>query len=135
MSVQVVTAVRDVIPADMPLWVRISATEWMEWNTEPSWDIHDGIRLTMLLPDLGIDALDVSSGGNNAQQRIQFHPRYQTDFAVQIRAAVRKQDLDLTIAAVGAITETELARSLVDDNNEAHADLVLAARQFLRDHE
>ncbi|KAL7895444.1 hypothetical protein HDV63DRAFT_411853 [Trichoderma sp. SZMC 28014] len=119
----------------MPLWVRISATEWMEWNTEPSWDIHDGIRLTMLLPDLGIDALDVSSGGNNAQQRIQFHPRYQTDFAVQIRAAVRKQDLDLTIAAVGAITETELARSLVDDNNEAHADLVLAARQFLRDHE
>lgn len=130
-----VTTVRGVIPADMPLWVRISATEWMEWNNEPSWDIHESIRLAMILPDLGVDALDVSSGGNNAQQRIQFHPRYQTDLAGQIRAAVRKQGLDLTIAAVGAITETEMAQSLVDDDNEAHADLVVAARQFLRDPE
>lgn len=117
----------------MPLWIRISATEWMEWYNEPSWDIQESIRLAKLLPGLGVDALDVSSGGNNSQQRIQFHPRYQTDLAGQIRAAVQERGLDLTIAAVGAVTEAEMARSLVDDNNEPHADLVVAARQFLRD--
>ncbi|KKO97507.1 oxidoreductase [Trichoderma harzianum] len=132
---EVIAAVREVIPVDMPLWVRISATEWMEWNNEPSWDIQESIRLAKLLPGLGVDALDVSSGGNNAQQRIQFHPRYQTDLAGQIKAAVQEQGLILTIAAVGAITETEMARSLVDDNNEPHADLVVAARQFLRNPE
>lgn len=48
---------------------------------------------------------------------------------------MRKEGHDLTIAAVGAITETEMARSMVDDDNKAHADLVVAARQFLRDPE
>ncbi|KAM0245406.1 hypothetical protein ACHAQJ_010577 [Trichoderma viride] len=131
----VIAAVRGIIPEDMPLWIRISATEWMEWSNEPSWDINDSICLAKLLPDLGVDGVDVSSGGNSSQQRIAIHPRYQTDLAAQIRSAIRAEHLNLTIAAVGAITETEMARSLVEDAEKAHADLVVAARQFLRDPE
>ena len=148
---------RAVIPEDMPLWLRISATEWMEWTGQPSWDINESIRLAKLLPGLGVDVLDVSSGGNNPQQRIDFHPRYQTDIAGQIRRAVRAEGLDLHIAAVGAITGAQQARSLVQaggggatsngtaadggvemrgENGQAEvADLVLAAKQFLREPE
>jgi 2,4-dienoyl-CoA reductase-like NADH-dependent reductase (Old Yellow Enzyme family) len=136
----------------MPLWLRISATEWMEWTNEPSWDINESIRLAKLVPDWGVDVLDVSSAGNNPKQRIEWHPRFQTDLASQIREAVRAAGKQLLIGAVGSITEAEMARSLVqegassktsngdstievkiDDAIVAHADFVLAARQFLRE--
>lgn len=132
----------------MPLWLRISATEWMDHTGQPSWDLAQSIQLAKLLPGLAIDVLDVSSSGNHPQQRIQMHNAYQTDLAGQIRAAVQAEGLKLQIAAVGLITEAEMARSLVHDGKcksegtvevmdekgqIAKADLVLAARQFLRD--
>lgn len=132
----------------MPLWVRISATEWMEHTGEPSWDIEQSIQLAKLLPGLGVDVLDVSSSGNSPAQRIEMHNQYQTDLAGQIRAAVTDAGLKLGIAAVGLITEAEKARSIVQDGKNrsegtievegeggqvAKADLVLLARQFLRD--
>ncbi|CAH0019437.1 unnamed protein product, partial [Clonostachys rhizophaga] len=98
---EVVAAVRAVIPESTPLWLRISATEWMEYADKESWNIDDSIRLAKILPGLAIDVLDVSSGGNNNDQKIKVHTHYQSDLAGQIREAVRAEGLDLKIAAVG----------------------------------
>jgi 2,4-dienoyl-CoA reductase-like NADH-dependent reductase (Old Yellow Enzyme family) len=129
----------------MPLWLRISATEWMEYADKESWNIEDSIRLAKILPGLAIDVLDVSSGGNNNDQKIKVHTHYQSDLAGQIREAVRAEGLDLTIAAVGQVREADVAREIVQQNGDGRvgvelengqvtrADLVLVARQFLRD--
>ncbi|CAG9939271.1 unnamed protein product [Clonostachys rosea f. rosea IK726] len=142
---EVVAAVRAVIPESMPLWLRISATEWMEYADKESWNIEDSIRLAKILPGLAIDVLDVSSGGNNNDQKIKVHTHYQSDLAGQIREAVRAEGLDLTIAAVGQVREADVAREIVQQNGDGRvgvelengqvtrADLVLVARQFLRD--
>lgn len=137
----------------MPLWVRLSATEYMDWTGSPSWDLESTIRLAKLLPDLGVDVLDVSSGGNNPSQRIpRENPHVQHDFARAVREALRADGKDLKIAAVGNITQAEIARSLVQDgkpvgkqgetieieDDKGHttsADIVMAARQFLREAE
>jgi 2,4-dienoyl-CoA reductase-like NADH-dependent reductase (Old Yellow Enzyme family) len=70
------SAIRGVIPKGMPLVVRVSSTEWMEEFGE-SWDVESTIRLTKLMPDLGVDLLDVSSGGNNKKQKITPYNNYQ----------------------------------------------------------
>ncbi|KAM0216521.1 hypothetical protein ACHAQD_007753 [Fusarium lateritium] len=148
--IESIQAVRAVVPESMPIWLRISATEWMDHTDQQSWDLEQSIRLARLLPGLGVDVLDVSSAGNTPQSRIPPHNRYQTDLAGAIRAAVRADGLDLQIAAVGKITEAEMARELVEgrkpverngngtvevegDHGVAQPELVLAARQFLRD--
>lgn len=121
----------------------------MEEQSDESWDLQSSIRLAKLLPSLGIDVLDVSSAGNHPKQRIQMHNAYQTDLAGHIRKAVKEEGSELVIAAVGQITQAEMARELVQDGKApkgdgtvevegengtiAKAELVLAARQFLRD--
>ncbi|CAH0048002.1 unnamed protein product [Clonostachys solani] len=142
---EVTAAVRAVIPESTPLWLRISATEWMEYADRESWNIEDSIRLAKILPGLAIDVLDVSSGGNSNDQKIKVHTHYQSDLAGQIREAVRAEGLDLTIAAVGQVREADVAREIVQQNGDGRvgvelengqvtrADLVLVARQFLRD--
>ncbi|GJN72956.1 hypothetical protein PLIIFM63780_007022 [Purpureocillium lilacinum] len=130
---EVVAAVRAVIPADMPLWVRISATEWMEWAGAPSWDLEQSLRLARLLPGWGVDVLDVSSGGNNPKQRIDRARTYQTDLARRIRTALRDEGSSLIIGAVGGIDDAAFARDVVQEGPEQSADLALAAKQFLRD--
>lgn len=147
---ETIAAVRAVIPDKMPLWLRISATEWMEWNKEPSWTLEESIELAKIVPSLGIDVLDVSSGGNNPKQSIELHNSYQVDLAAAIRKMIKEEKLTLGIAAVGQITQAERARSIVQegkaavtngdgievegtDGTIAKADYVLAARQFLRD--
>lgn len=135
----------------MPLWVRISGTEWMENVAESSWDLNESIRLAKLLPGLGVDVLDVSSGGNSSKQTIEMYNHYQIDLASQIRQAVLADGLQLRLAAVGKITEAQTAKSITDDSDEGRvsagetthdetnhggkptADLVLAGREFLRD--
>ncbi|KAI1817882.1 NADPH dehydrogenase [Poronia punctata] len=154
---ETIAAVRDVIPESMPLFVRVSATEWMGY-TGKGWTIEDTIRLAKLLPAAGVDLLDVSSGGNNAPQKIEIHPYYQVDLAGKIREALQKENIPLLIGAVGLIDNAEMARSIVQEGKSkttatgptAHdsvevatevagtvtqADLVLAARQFLREPE
>ncbi|KAK7418217.1 protein disulfide-isomerase precursor [Neonectria magnoliae] len=130
---ETIQAVRAVIPEEMPLWLRVSGTEWVEYAGEPSWDINETICLAKLLPALGVDVLDVSSGGNNEQQKIKVTQSFQTDLARQVRTAVRAEGLDLLIAAVGVITESQFAKSVVQEDQEPSADLVQAARQFLRE--
>ncbi|KAF2747413.1 NADH oxidase [Sporormia fimetaria CBS 119925] len=162
---EIVQAIREVIPKDMPLFVRISATEWLE-QTEVgkrfgSWDLESSVRLAKLLPALGVDLLDVSSGGNHPQQTVNAFASkdYQTRMAAKIRAELKKDGLDMLIGAVGLITEAEQARDILEegaksaeaeiekeakaalqmtearDGKEPMADVILVARQFMREPE
>ena len=137
----------------MPLLVRISATEWMEWAGEPSWTLDESIKLAKLLPALGVDLLDVSSGGNTHAQKIVVHPYFQVDLAQKIREALEADGQFLKIGAVGLITNAEMAKSIVQADGtlaggaangtvevetevgKAKAEMVLLARQFLREPE
>ncbi|KAI1369508.1 NADPH dehydrogenase [Xylaria arbuscula] len=145
---EAIAAVKEVIPASMPLLLRISATEWMEHTNEPSWTLEDSIKLAKLLPAAGIDLLDVSSGGNNQDQKINIHAYYQIDLAGKIREELKKEGLNMLIGAVGMITNAEMAYDIVQEGKheaangfateEGHtskADIILMARQFLREPE
>lgn len=142
--VDVVGAVRAAVPAGMPVFLRISATEWMEHTGQPTWDLQQTIRLAKLLPGLGVDLLDVSSGGNSAAQKIDVHPYYQVSLAGQIRAALVGEGKRLLVGAVGMISTADMASGIVQgsdetvvvdegDGQKTQADLVLVARQFLRE--
>ncbi|KAJ5957966.1 Aldolase-type TIM barrel [Penicillium vulpinum] len=149
---EVAAAIRAVIPSGMPLFLRISATDWLENQTVAaetgSWDIPSSIQLAKMLPDLGIDFLDVSSGGNHKNQRIEPHTNYQIDLAGQIRQEIHAANQTTLVGAVGFITEAESARDIVQGAEEEaqatetmlsgpnpQADAVLMARQFLREPE
>ncbi|KAM6529878.1 NADH-dependent flavin oxidoreductase [Fusarium falciforme] len=135
--VRVIEAIRAVIPDSVPLSLRISAVEWMEWSCEPSWDLDQSIKLAKLLPGLGVDILDVSSGGNHKDQKIDVHPNYQLDLARTIRAALREERLDLLVAAVGFIHTPQTAHDVVqlDKEDGVQADLAFVGRQFLKEPE
>jgi 2,4-dienoyl-CoA reductase-like NADH-dependent reductase (Old Yellow Enzyme family) len=133
------------------LFLRISATEWLE--EEPvaaqtgSWDMPSSVELAKLLPELEVDLLDVSSGGNHKDQRLQPHTNYQIDLAGELRKAIRAAGQTTLVGAVGFITEADAARHIVEGADEAlatesvlsgyepKADAVLMARQFLREPE
>ncbi|SMQ54254.1 unnamed protein product [Zymoseptoria tritici ST99CH_3D7] len=159
--IEIVTAVRAAMPSSMPLFLRLSSTEWME-DTDigkrlGSWDVESTIKISKIVADLGVDLLDVSSGGNHPQQRINmFNTKdYQTKIAAQIRREVKAAGKKLLIGAVGLITEAEQARDIVDTRSddlkveaeaakqmteprggsEPMADVVLIARQFMREPE
>ncbi|KAK3693724.1 hypothetical protein B0T22DRAFT_505646 [Podospora appendiculata] len=140
LAIEIIKAIRAVIPETMPLLFRISATEWMEQSGQESWGVPQTIELAKLLPDLGVDLLDVSTGGNNEKSNLgTIHPRYQIDIAAQIRAALRADGNDMLIGGVGMITTAEMAKEVAQkqdgDEDKADADLVLIARQFLREPE
>ncbi|KAF3038058.1 hypothetical protein E8E11_004788 [Didymella keratinophila] len=166
---EIIAAIRAVIPASMPLYLRISATEWME-ETElgkkfGSWDVESSIRLAKIIAGMGVDLLDVSSGGNVVHQKLNpFDTKdYQTRIAARIREEVKKDGGKLFIGAVGLITEAEQARDIVEEGgavaqqtsdveiakearaavamtqsrngDEPQADVILVARQFMREPE
>jgi 2,4-dienoyl-CoA reductase-like NADH-dependent reductase (Old Yellow Enzyme family) len=114
-------AVRAGIPEEMPLVVRISHTDWVEggWTTEES------VALAGRLKALGVDAIDVSSGGSSAAQRIPLGPGYQVPGAAAVRSGA-----GIPVLAVGMITEPEQAQAIIA---EGKADMVLLARGFLRE--
>lgn len=118
---EVVTAVREVWPADRPLFVRVSATDWAPGG----WDIDETAELVGRLRELGVDLVDTSSGGNVRTQRIVVGPGYQVPFAARLRA-----DAGLPSGAVGLITSPEQADHVV---RTGQADLVLLGRELLRD--
>ncbi len=117
----IVTAVREVIPAEMPLFVRISATEWVPGG----WDENDSVNLAKILKEKGIDAIDCSSGGNSHDQQIPVAPLYQVSFSEKIR-----KEAGILTGAVGLITTVPEAENILESGQ---ADLVLLARQFLRE--
>jgi len=118
---EIVTAVRSVWPAALPVFLRISATDW----TEGGWSPGDSVELAKLVKPLGVDVIDCSSGGIAPSIRIDAHPGYQVPFAGKVR-----READILTAAVGMITEPAQANSIIEDGE---ADLVLLAREFLRD--
>jgi 2,4-dienoyl-CoA reductase-like NADH-dependent reductase (Old Yellow Enzyme family) len=149
---EVIKAIREVIPKGMPLLVRVSSTEWMDKQVSESWDVESTIRLAKLLPALGVDLLDVSSGGNNEKQAMTPYNDFQIGIAGRIREELHESGIkDLLIGAVGMITEAEAAKAIVENGNagkkdetveiedeqgaRAKADIVLVARQFLREPE
>ncbi len=118
---EVVVAVRGFWPANLPLFVRISATDWLEGG----WDVDQSVALAKHLAPLGVDLIDVSSGGLSAEQRIPLSPGYQVSFAERI-----KREAGIAVGAVGLITGATQADAIV---KEGRADAVLIARQSLRD--
>ncbi len=120
---EVVRAVRGVWPERLPLFVRISATDWLP--DVPSWNVEQSVALATKLVTEGVDLLDVSSGGLAADQQIKLGPGYQAPFAERIR-----REAGIAVGAVGLITEARQANAIV---REGRADAVLIARQSLRD--
>ncbi|KAI9155733.1 putative NADPH dehydrogenase [Paramyrothecium foliicola] len=117
---EIVEEVRRNIPAGMPLFFRVSSTDWLEGSEVESqygssWDVESTVRLAEILPDWGVDLLDVSSGGNHHLQNTALFSikDYQTSRAGRIRQAVRKAGKNLLIGAVGLITEATVAKDLV----------------------
>ncbi|WP_090380247.1 NADH:flavin oxidoreductase/NADH oxidase [Natronobacterium texcoconense] len=120
---EVTAAVREVWPDEKPVFVRISGTDWLE--DRESWDIDQSVRLAGDLADLGVDLVDVSSGGIHPDQEAAGGPNFQVPLAEAIR-----EGADVAVGAVGGITEPEQAEALVGNGR---ADLVLVGREFLRD--
>jgi 2,4-dienoyl-CoA reductase-like NADH-dependent reductase (Old Yellow Enzyme family) len=118
---EVAEAVRAVWPDELPLLVRISATDWVAGG----WDIEQSVELAKLLRERGVDLIDCSSGGIVPGVRIPAAPGYQTVFAERLRREAR-----IPTGAVGLITAPEQADESI---RAGRADLVLLARQFLRD--
>jgi len=117
---EIVREVRSVWPADKPLFVRISVTEW----TDLQWSPEDSVNLARILKDMGVDLIDCSSAGNNNQVRIPLEPGYQVPFSAEIRKA------GILTGAVGLITAALQAESILQNEK---ADLIFLAREALRD--
>jgi 2,4-dienoyl-CoA reductase-like NADH-dependent reductase (Old Yellow Enzyme family) len=118
---EVVDAVRGVWPERLPLFVRISATDW----TEGGWTLDDSVALAQQLETHGVDLIDCSSGGNVPQAKIPLGPGYQVPFAERIR-----RETGVKTGAVGLITEPHQAESILE---QEQADLIIVARELLRD--
>ena len=118
---EVVQAVRNHWPDTLPLFIRISATDWVD---QGGWDVQQSIELARLLQPLGVDLVDCSSGGNVPYAKIPVGQGYQVPFAEQIR-----RDAHILTAAVGMITEPAQAEHIL---RTGQADLIVIAREMLR---
>ncbi|HXP08535.1 MAG TPA: NADH:flavin oxidoreductase/NADH oxidase, partial [Acidobacteriaceae bacterium] len=118
--VEVVDAVRATLPAELPLLVRISATDWAEGG----WDIAQSVALAKVLKQHKVDLVDVSSGGLTPRQEMPVGAGYQTHFAERIR-----REAEILTGAVGMITGAAQAEHIL---RTGQADSVLIAREFLR---
>lgn len=121
LHLEVVRAVRAVWPAELPMFVRISATDWAEGG----WDVEQSVELARRLRSEGVDLIDVSSGGLTMAQQIKLGPGYQVPFAERIR-----REAGIATGAVGLISQAQQADAIV---RHGQADTVLIARQSLRD--
>ncbi len=119
--IEIVHAVRKVISDEAPLFVRISASDWVSGG----WTIDDSIQLARILKTNNVDLIDCSSGGNSPDQKIEVKPLYQVPFSEKI-----KKESGMLTGAVGMITNANEAEQILQDKK---ADLVVMAREFLRD--
>ena len=121
LPLEVVRAVRNAWPQELPLFVRISSTDWVEGG----WDLEQSIELCKQLKTIGVDLIDCSSGALVPDAKIPAGPGFQTPFAAAIRQAA-----DIATGAVGLITSPQQAEQIVATSQ---ADVVLLAREMLRD--
>jgi 2,4-dienoyl-CoA reductase-like NADH-dependent reductase (Old Yellow Enzyme family) len=120
-ALETAEAVRRVWPERLPLFARISCTDWVDGG----WDIVQSVELSRRLHALGVDVIDCSSGGNVADAQIPMAPLYQVPFAERIR-----REAGVATAAVGLITTPHECERIL---SRGQADLVVMAREFLRD--
>ncbi len=118
---EITDAVRTAWPAELPLFVRLSATEWVEGG----WTVDDSVTVSRWLAERGVDLIDCSSGGNTPTLPPAIGPGYQTALAAKVRA-----EAGVATAAVGMITSASQADHIV---RTGQADIVLLAREMLRD--
>lgn len=118
---EVVGAVRAEVGGELPLLVRLSATDWVDGG----WDLQQTTRIAPWLHEAGADLLDISSGGLDPRQRVELGPGYQVPFAEHVRA-----ETGIPVASVGLITEPAQAELIV---SSGQADAVLLGRQLLRE--
>ena len=118
---EVFDAVRQAYPADRPVWIRLSATDWVEGG----WDVESTIALSRILKERGCAAVHVSSGGVSSGQQIPLGPGYQVPFAQRVKA-----EAGIATIAVGLITEPEQAEAIVA---AGEADAISVARAILYD--
>jgi len=121
LCLEVVDAVRQVWPERMPLWLRLSATDWAPGG----WDVEQVAELARRVRERGVDLIDCSSGGLVMSQKIEIGPGYQVPFAERV-----KREAGIATGAVGLITTATQADEIV---RKEQADCVLLARQMLRD--
>jgi 2,4-dienoyl-CoA reductase-like NADH-dependent reductase (Old Yellow Enzyme family) len=121
LTLSVAERLRAIVPDELPLFVRISATDW----TEGGWDIDQSVQLARALKVLGVDLIDVSSGGTVPKASIPVARGYQIPFARRIRDAA-----EIQTGAVGLITDVAQADEIITGGD---ADLVLLGRELLRD--
>lgn len=117
---QIIDAVRAEWPQDYPLFLRISATDWVEGG----WTLEDSIKLATIVKEKGVDLVDCSTGGNAASAKIPARPGYQVPFAAAVRQA------GVPTGAVGIIVSAEQAEEILV---RGEADLIFMARELLRD--
>jgi 2,4-dienoyl-CoA reductase-like NADH-dependent reductase (Old Yellow Enzyme family) len=118
---ELIRKVRTVWPDESLLFVRISATDWVEGG----WTIQDSVTLARILKEAGVDLIDCSTGGNSTGVKIPLVPLYQVPFSESIR-----KETGILTAAVGLITTAAEAESII---SEGRADMVFLARELLRD--
>jgi 2,4-dienoyl-CoA reductase-like NADH-dependent reductase (Old Yellow Enzyme family) len=126
-ALEVAEAVRTAWPEQLPLFFRVSATDWLAGDTDdprPGWTLEDTVALAVALKTAGVDLIDVSTGGAVPDARISVTPGYQVPFAKRVRA-----EADVATAAVGLITDAEQAEAIVSGGD---ADAVFVARALLR---
>lgn len=128
--IEVVTAVRRVMPAGMPLLIRISATEWLQ--DPDAWTEQETVELARMLDASGVDVLTLSSGGNSSMQKVPTDKDYQTSLARSVRRELRANGCGILIGALGRISEPKQAEELLTGNEPA-GDLILAGRQFMKE--
>lgn len=118
---ELVTAVRGVWPAGLPLFLRVSSTDWVEGG----WDIEDTVNLAKMVRPLGVDLVDCSSGGTSLRAQIPSGPGYQVEFASRVRS-----EAGVATAAVGLILDEAQASDILA---QGKADMVFLGRLLLRD--
>ncbi|KAI0715861.1 FMN-linked oxidoreductase [Cerioporus squamosus] len=127
LAIEVVDAVRAIIPPTTPLFFRVSATDWLKDDQGPRWTSEDTVRLSGILAEHGVDFIDVSTGGLSAATQMSplaTGSGYQVPFAADIKAALGDK---VFVGAVGGINEGKFAQSILD---EGKADVVLVGRMF-----
>jgi 2,4-dienoyl-CoA reductase-like NADH-dependent reductase (Old Yellow Enzyme family) len=121
LCIDIVNAVRTVWPERLPLFLRVSCTDWKA----DGWDVDQTVELARRLKPLGVDLIDCSSGGLVVDQQIAIGPGYQVPFSERVR-----REAQIATAAVGLITTPAQANEIVE---RGQADIVLLARELLRD--
>ncbi|MDN7139505.1 NADH:flavin oxidoreductase/NADH oxidase [Pseudomonas sp. JQ170] len=121
LTLQVTEAVREVWPEELPVFVRLSATDWVE----DGWNPDETVKLAKHLRERGVDLIDVSSGGTSVNAEIPTGPGYQTQFAAKVR-----EESGIATGTVGMITDPMQAETIL---RTAQADIIFLARELLRD--